>query len=202
MSLRNTEKSYGSVAKWLHWLTALLFLFSYVTVYYRHWFTESGSSENWTALQLHLSIGVSIAVVVSLRIFWRVLNKQPQPEPGNRLEHMAATLGHYALYAVMIMMPITGYLGTGAATEFFYLFEIPKFEDTALFQSIKADNPGLIFKEFEKPFDYLHKNIGGKWLVWILILGHAAAAMYHHFVKRDRTLRKMTFDKKAREPEA
>lgn len=197
MSLKNTETSYGSFAKWLHWVTALLFLFSYITVYYRQWFTESGSSENWTALQLHLSIGISIAVVVSLRVFWRVLDKQPLSEPGNRLEHMASKLGHYALYAVMILMPITGYLGTGAATEFFYLLEIPKFEDTALFQSISAERQGLSFKEFEKPFDFLHKDIGGRWLVWILILGHASAAMYHHFFKRDRTLHKMTFDRKS-----
>lgn len=195
MNLRNTDMSYGVVAKWLHWLTALLFIFSYITVYYRQWFTESGSSQNWTALQLHLSIGVSVAVVVSMRIFWRVLNKQPRPEPGNQLEHLAAKLGHCALYAMMILMPITGYLGTGAATDFFYLFEIQKFEDTTLFQLIKAEDPELTFKEFEKPFDVLHKDIGGKWLVWILILGHASAAMYHHFVKRDRTLQKMTFDK-------
>jgi cytochrome b561 len=194
MRLKNTSTSYGSIAKWIHWSTALLFLASYVTVYYRHWFTEGKTPENWTALQLHLSVGVTIAVVVTLRVFWRQLNRQPELEPGTKLEHSAAELGHYALYAVMILMPITGYLGTGAATEFFFLFDIPKFEDTALFQTLVAEGMGLSFKEFEKPLDFLHKDIGGAWLVWLLILGHVTAAIYHHLVKRDRTLRKMTFD--------
>ena len=71
MSLKNTADSYGSIAKWLHWVTAILFLGSYVSIYYRHWFTEEKTPENWIALQLHLSVGVTIAVVVALRIIWR-----------------------------------------------------------------------------------------------------------------------------------
>ena len=192
MTIKNTSQDYGTVAKWFHWLTALLFLLAYCAVYYRQWFTEDKTPENWTALQLHLSIGVTIAVIVILRIIWRCMNQNPDPAPGSRLEHLAAHIGHYLLYAVMIVMPITGYIGTGVNTEFFFLFDIPKFESTALFQSLVSDGLGMTFKEFEKPIDFFHKDIMGKWLVWILILGHASAAMYHHFVKEDRTLAKMT----------
>ena len=192
MTLLNTDKSYGAIAKWFHWCAALLFLASYGSMYYRHWFTEEKTPENWNALQLHLSIGVSIAVIVVLRIIWRSINKQPDPEPGTRLEHLAAHMGHYALYAVMIIMPLTGYLGTGANTDFFFLFEIPKFEDTQLFSIVVTNGLGLSFEAFEKPMDFLHKDIGGAWLVWLLILGHVMAALYHHFVRRDRTLAKMT----------
>ncbi len=195
MNLKNTTTAYGSIARWLHWSTALLFLASYITVYYRHWFTEEKTPENWTALQLHLSVGVTIAVIVALRIAWRLSNPTPAPEPGSRLEHLAAELGHIALYAVMVLMPITGYLGTGAATEFFFLFDIPKFEDTVLFQSLVANGLGIDFKTFEKPLDFLHKEVGGAWLVWLLILGHGGAALYHHLVRRDRTLLRMTFDR-------
>jgi cytochrome b561 len=192
MRISNTADSYGSIAKWLHWGTALLFLGSYVTVYYRQWFTEAKTPENWTALQLHLSIGVTIAVIVVLRILWRVSNRTPNPEPGSSLAHCAAKLGHLALYAVMIIMPITGYLGTGAHTEYFFTFDIPSFKSTELFEN----NFGMdmTFEEFEKPFDFIHKKVMGEWLVWLLILGHALAAMYHHFVTRDRTLRRMTID--------
>ena len=109
MGLKNTAENYGSIAKWLHWGTAVLFLGSYVSVYYRHWFTEEKTPENWTALQLHLSIGVTIAVVVALRIIWRLSNRVPDPEPGTKLEHLAAHTGHLALYAIMIIMPVTGY---------------------------------------------------------------------------------------------
>jgi cytochrome b561 len=191
MPLKNTAQSYGSIAKWFHWTTAGLFLASYMAVYYRHWFTEEKTPENWTALQLHLSIGVTIAVIVVLRILWKVLNQSPALEPGTRLQHLAAKSGHYALYAVIIVMPLTGYIGTGVNTEYFFLFDIPKFESTYLYNLLVTDGLGISFETFEEPVDFVHKNIGGAWLVWMLILGHVMAALYHHFIKKDQTLYKM-----------
>ena len=93
MTLKNTENNYGSVAKFLHWAIAGLFLAAYIAVYYRHWFTEEKTPENWIALQLHLSVGVSIAVVVALRIIWRITTRLPDNEPGTRLAHIAAQVG-------------------------------------------------------------------------------------------------------------
>lgn len=195
MTIRNTVEDYGSIAKWLHWLTAVLFLASYCTVYYRHWFTEDKTPENWAALQLHLSVGVTIAVVVALRIVWRLANRVPDPEPGSRLEHLAAHTGHYLLYAIMIIMPVTGYIGTGVNTEFFFMFDIPKFEQTPMFAALVSDGLGVSFEAFEKPVDFVHKEILGAWVVWLLILGHVLAALYHHRVKKDRTLLRMSFRK-------
>ena len=195
MSLKNTAEDYGSIAKWLHWSTAVLFLGSYISVYYRHWFTEKETPENWIALQLHLSIGVTITVIVALRIIWRLSNRVPDLEPGTKLEHLAAHVGHLALYAIMVIMPVTGYIGTGVNTEYFFLFDIPKFEHTQLFTTLVSDRLGMTFKEFEKPVDFIHKDIMGAWVVWLLILGHVSAALYHQFVKKDRTLYKMTISK-------
>ncbi len=195
MNFKNTAENYGSIAKILHWGTAVLFLGSYISVYYRHWFTEEKTPENWTALQLHLSLGVTIAVVVALRIVWRMANRAPDLEPGTKLEHLAAHAGHYALYAIMIIMPLTGYVGTGVNVEYFFIFDLPKFEDTQLFESLVSSGLGITFEEFEEPIDFVHKEILGAWLVWILILGHASAALYHHFVKEDKTLHKMTIEK-------
>ncbi len=192
MSLKNTQHNYGTIAKWLHWSIALLFLGAYCAVYYRHWFTVKDTPANLTALQLHLSFGVSVVVIVILRIIWRIMNVQPVLEPASIWLHRAAHLGHYALYAVMIIMPVSGYIGTGVNTDFFFMFSLPKFEETALFKTVVFDGLGLTFKEFEKPVDFVHKEIMGAWLVWILILGHISAALYHHYVKHDRTLSKMT----------
>ena len=64
MNLKNTKENYGTIAKTLHWFIAILFLVSYISVYYRQWFTEEKTPENWTALQIHLSIGVTIFVFV------------------------------------------------------------------------------------------------------------------------------------------
>lgn len=189
MALNNSADNYGAIAKWLHWTTALLFLGSYVSVKYRHWFTEKDTPENWTALQIHLSIGLTIAVIVLLRILWKLYDRAPDPEPGTRVEHLAAKTGHYALYAIMIIAPVSGYIGTGVNTEYFFLFDITKFGDTGLYTMIAGD---MNFEQFEKPIDFIHKQVLGEWLVWLLILGHASAAMYHHFVKHDRTLKRMT----------
>ena len=195
MSFKNSQFAYGSIAKWLHWSIAILFLCSYVTVKYRHWFTEKDTPENWTALQLHLSVGITIGVLVLLRVIWRLMNHVPDEEPGNRLAHFAAKIGHYALYTMMIIMPITGYIGTGVNTEYFFLFDITKFESTQVFSSFVANGLNLTFKEFEAPIDYIHKELGGELFVLILVIGHILAALYHHFIRKDRTLRKMTVDK-------
>ncbi|MFV1983517.1 MAG: cytochrome b [Thiohalomonadales bacterium] len=194
MAIKNTAESYGSLAKLLHWVTALLFLGSYVSVYFRRWFTEVKTPENWIALQLHLSIGLTIAVIVVLRIFWRIMNRLPDHEPGTDIEHLAAKSGHYTLYAVMIIMTVTGYIATGTNTDYFLMFEIPKFETTQLYLVTVNDWMGLTFKEFERPIDFVHKNVFGAWLVWLLIAGHVLAALYHHYIKKDRTIVKMKFD--------
>ena len=49
MILKDTPENYGTVAKWLHWTTAVFILASYCTVYYRHWFTEEKTLANWNA---------------------------------------------------------------------------------------------------------------------------------------------------------
>ncbi len=192
MTIKNTAKDYGSVAKWLHWATAVLFLASYSSIYYRRWFTEVKSFESMIAFQLHLSVGVTIAVIVVLRIVWHITNQTPDPEPGTFLEHTAAQLEHYALYAVMIILPVTGYLGTDVNTNYFFMFEIPKFADTQLFISLVTDSLGISFKEFKMPVDFIHKNILGEWLAWFLILDHVLVALSYQFVKKGRTISKMT----------
>ncbi|MCT8986339.1 cytochrome b [Shewanella phaeophyticola] len=170
MSIKNTADNYGTIAKWLHVATAALFLGAYGSFYYSHWFTEPKTPESFSALQIHLSIGATIAVVVFLRILWRLTNPVPNNEPGSALAHLAAHVGHYALYAVMIIMPITGYMGTGGDINYFFLFDIPKFESTYLFDLLVNNGLGLTFKEFEKPMDFIHKDLLGAWVLWLLIL--------------------------------
>ena len=190
MQLKNTREGYGLVAIILHWLVALGFLGAYTAVYYRHWFTEDKTPENWTALQLHLSFGVTIAVFVLLRVVWKLMNVKPDDVPATPLEHKAAHAAHWALYAFMIIMPITGYLGCGAPTEYFFLVDIPKFADTQVFRTVVAEGLGMTFKEFEAPIDFIHKN-SGAYLVWVLILVHAGAALYHHLWRKDKVLKRM-----------
>ncbi len=190
MKLRNTKERFGAIAMSLHWIVALLFLMLYASVYFRHWFTEPKTDLNWTALQLHLSLGLTVMVFVGLRILNKLWDRTPEEVPGTRLEHMAAKSAHYLLYAVMIIMPLSGYFGTGVNTEFFGLFEIPQFRDTFLYQMVVTDTMGLNWEQFEKPIDFIHKK-SGAYFVWVLISAHIAAALFHHFHRKDNTLRRM-----------
>ena len=190
MQLKNTRDGYGLVAITLHWLVALGFLGAYMAVYYRQWLTENKTPENWTALQLHLSFGLTIGVFVLLRVVWKWINTTPKAVPATPMEHKTAKSLHWLLYAFMIIMPITGYLGSGAPIEYFFLFDLPKFADTSVFQSGVADWLGMTFKEWEGPLDFIHKR-SGAYLVWVLILLHAGAALYHHLVRKNSVLKRM-----------
>lgn len=190
MALKNTEYTYGTIAKWLHWIVAILFLSAYSAVYYRHWFTVKDTPANWNALQLHLSFGITIGAFVLLRVIWKLMNEKPKPLSDKPLEVSMAKWGHGLLYFFMILMPITGYLGTGVSTDLFFLTEVPMFKDSMVFQSLVVDGMGLTWETFEKPMDFFHKR-SGEYLVWVLILVHISAALYHHFVKKDGTLKRM-----------
>ena len=195
MGLKNTAEAYGSISKWFHWVTALLFLVSYIAIYYREWFAKS-ELENWISIQLHLSIGITLGVLVILRVIWRFFNRLPELEPGSKLQHIAVQIGHYALYVVMIIMPITGYLsiadylssGRGSIT-YFLLFDITSFKGIQIFNLL-----GFSPKAVEDPAEFIHSYLGA-WVVWLLILGHISAALYHHYIKKDKTIYKMTSHK-------
>jgi cytochrome b561 len=188
MDWRNTQTRYGAIAKTLHWAVAGLFLLSYCSVYYRHWFTEERSGPWFTFGNLHRCFGVSIAVFVMLRIIWRLRNPVPHLYPGPKWEHAGAKISHFGLYFFMIMMPLTGYFGTGAPTDFGW-FAIPSFEDSRWFGWISGGS--ISFEQWEKPLDFFHKEIGGALLVWILIVIHTGAALYHHYYRKNDTLRRI-----------
>lgn len=193
MPLKNSAETYGTIAKTLHWASAGLFLISYGSIYYREWLAET-DLENWAAIQLHFSVGFTVLVVTLLRIIWRLLNRQPELEFTFSFQRFAIRIGHYLLYVILIIMPISGYLsiadylasGRGSVS-YFLMFEMTSLKDIQLFESI-----GLNLKQLEDPADSVHSFLGS-WIVWLLVVGHISAALYHHFISKDRTLSKMTF---------
>lgn len=88
----------------------------------------------------------------------------------------------------MLVMPLTGYVGTRLPTDF-GLFVVPSFKDTALFAWI-SQTLNLSWEAFEKPFDAVHRVVG-LWLSTSVVLLHALAAGYHQWVRRDGTLERM-----------
>lgn len=200
----NSRDRYGMVAQALHWTVALLIVGAFAAVYFRNWFTDAGTGRNLAALQLHLSIGLSVVVFAGLRLWWRQRSRtMPDELPGSRLEHAASRAVHTALYSLMIAMPVTGYLGTGVDTEFFGIVTVPRFADTPLFDVVVIRGMGLTFEEFEQPIDWLHKALGEA-LVLALVGIHVAAALFHQYVRRDGVMQRMLprTERNAHEPES
>lgn len=180
------------MAKWIHWITALCFLVAYCSVYYSHWFLEYRSPSYRAALVYHYMFGMTVLMLFVPRIIWRFINVEPEPDPAPHWQHLAAKAAHWALYFIILSLPITGWLGTGGRTvNMFWLFEIPIFRGTELFTWLVEGKMGMTFEEWEKPVDTYHKYIAGRWAAWILIVIHAGAAFYHHYVQKDNTLRRM-----------
>lgn len=187
--LKNSTERFGSLAQFLHWAVALLMLGAYVLVYSAQLFERS--SPPWRLLvQAHTSFGMTIALLVLIRIYWRLANQVPLAEPATKIEHAAARLGHFLLYLFMVTMPITGWMGTDKHREYFWTLSYPPFQATSAYDLIVTRWLGMSWEQFDVAVDAYHRLIG-EWFLSIVVAVHVAAAFYHHYVKRDRTLIRM-----------
>jgi len=179
MNLKNTQDQYGAVAKLLHAVIALLMigligLGAYMVTldyYTDEWYDGS--------LLLHKALGMIAMGLVAIKAVWML--KNPKPDDLASLkpwEKSASTAVHKILLALMVLMPVTGYVistSAGAGISMFGFFEIP-----ALFK-ISA-----ISRDLAIAIHY-YLAYGGA----VLIFVHFAAALKHHFINKDNTLRRM-----------
>lgn len=123
--LRNTDKSWGSLARAFHWLTAIIIfsLFAY-GLYMTEFPTREERGFHFT---IHASFGISLLALMVLRVIWRLMNSSPLPPPGaSNFEITAARLGHAGLYLLTFATATAGWLlaGSGRAELNYYLFGI------------------------------------------------------------------------------
>ncbi|MEN4905132.1 cytochrome b [Luteimonas sp. TWI1416] len=188
MQWSNTATRFGAIAKLFHWTTAAAFIGAYLVVYVVIWCMDDTSPASLPVLNIHWALGLLVGFLVLPRLLWRACNVTPAPPAASRAEHWLAETAHWLLYACMIVMPLTGYLGTGAPTDF-GLFVVPGFNETAAFQWLSSTWQ-LSWEAFEAPIDVIHHALG-KWVVWVIVLGHVAAALHHHWIRRDDVLLRM-----------
>ena len=201
MRWRNTLEAYGSVSMLFHWVIAAAFVSAYVVVYYVIWFVDPetsvkpalfGTTPDPTRvvpiLNIHWILGVTIGVLALPRLLWRLAGPVPRHVPGSRVEHLAADAAHWALYGLLILMPVSGYMTTYDPTNF-GLFVIPPCRATA-FAAWLRSTFSLSTKELEDLAWSVHSFLG-QWIAWPLVVLHVAAALVHHFVRNDGVLRRM-----------
>ncbi len=131
-------------------------------------------------LDVHKSIGFTIMGLLLIRIGWRLFTGEPgYRQPLDRLTLIASHAGHAALYALMLFMPVTGYMFSAAggySLPWFGLFQWPRL--------LPRDAGIAEWGEF------LHDRTA--WVIAAVILLHLAAVAFHHWIKRDEVLSRMT----------
>lgn len=177
MSLKNTDR-WGATSQLLHWTIAALIL-SIGAVGLA--MGELPRSPKWFwVYTLHKSLGLTVLALVLVRIAWRLYAGAPPPVEGTpRWQARLASLTHGAIYVLILAMPLSGWLYDSASGlrpfRWFGLAEVPK-----------------LSPPHEALADAMHET--HELLFWVLIalvIGHAGAALYHHFVRRDATLARM-----------
>ena len=187
MQLRNTETSWGALSRLLHWAMAALILYMLWLGVYMVNFVENPLAQ-FPLYQTHKSWGFVALVLVAARLVWRLSNRiSPALPEMPPLQRVAAHAGHLGLYALMIIMPVSGWL-MASASPLQDLFGI-KNEVFGLFEMYDPFVPGD--EGLETIFSNIH-FIGGLAFV-ALLLAHVGAALWHHFKKHDTVLKRMTY---------
>jgi len=178
MSLRNDAAGYGTVARLLHWLAALCILLAWGLGTFLDGLPKRFEPR---ALWLHETVGLALLAIVLVRLGWRLGGNPPPPSlpgPMARWSQPMAHGLHWLLYGLMIAVPVIGIVLTfarGQSLPLFSLAEIPSPwpRDRALARSLKG----------------IHEL--GANLTILLATIHVAAALVHHYLLKDDTLRRM-----------
>ena len=177
MSDSHTSDRYASLSIFMHWLMLALLAAVYTCIELSGAFPKNSHGrellQHW-----HFMLGLTVFVLVWLRLASRWFNGVPAIAPAPRhWEKQAADAMHIALYVFMIIMPLLGWLTLSAEGETipFFGLHLP-----ALLHANKA---------LARQVREVHGTIGN--IGYFLIGLHAAAALFHHYLRRDNTLVRM-----------
>ena len=178
MSLENTAQRWGSLSKSLHWLIAVLILALGIVGLVMGEFPKT--PKYFWIYTMHKSIGITVLVLVVVRLVWRLYAGAPEPVPGTpSWQERIASATHWLLYVLMFAIPLSGWLYDSASGlrpfKLFGLVEMPKLVA-----------PSELGSQFSHA---IHE--WGFWALILLVLAHAGAALYHHIHLRDATLARM-----------
>src|SRR5215472_11506898 len=170
-------RAFDPLIRFLHWLTLVLVATTFVLAFSIDLAPSKPAAG--VIIQLHRSFGVTLWLVTLVRLVWRQFSRFPNwPADMPQLMRFAAHWSEYALYAFLLVQPIVGLLHTNAHGDRVNLFFL-------------SDLPAVIGRnrQLAKVLLEAHETVG--LLLFGLIALHASAALYHHFWRRDDTLRAM-----------
>lgn len=173
-----TVARYDRVQRLLHWLMAAIILAAVAIGLYCS--TQApGTPVRRALLEVHKSLGMTALVLVVIRVGYRLFAGAPSHGRYlGRLTRLAANSAHLMLYALMVMMPVTGYLFSAAGG-----YSLPWF---GLFQWPRLVPVG---KALASTWQYFHD--WGADIIYVVLALHLAAVAWHHFVMKDDVLARM-----------
>jgi cytochrome b561 len=175
--VRTSEDRYTATAIVLHWLIALLVIGNFAWGWWMQEIPKSPPGIRADAFNLHKSIGLTLVLLMAVRLGWRVRHPAP-PLPAMPVwQARAARWTHALLYVALIAMPVTGYLGSvysGYPVKFF---------------GIALPAWGSKQPELKDLFGVAH--LYASWLLAGLVALHVAAALKHALADRDGILGRM-----------
>ncbi|AIW16346.1 cytochrome b [Vibrio tubiashii] len=174
--MKSEVKNYNLVARGVHWISALVIIGLFAVGL---WMVDLSYYSEWyrTAPHWHKSIGLLLAGLTLFRLFWKIVTASPKVE-GAAYEVIGAKLAHLGMYAILLALFASGYLIStedGRGIDVFTWFTVPGLG--ALFEN-QADIAGQV-------------HFYAAWALIIIAAVHAIAALKHHFINKDNTLRKM-----------
>ncbi len=177
MRLRNSNDRWGGIAQLLHWGMAVLVVGMFPLGWYMVGLPLGPAKLDYYSW--HKSFGITILVLVALRLAWRLANPTPQlPGDTPRWERGAAHASHVLLYALLVALPVAGYVINSAANfplSVFGWFSIP---------NVIAESESL-----KESATLVHQVLG--WVLLAVLAVHVAAALRHHVILRDDVLLRM-----------
>jgi cytochrome b561 len=174
--LMTVRLQYGPTAKILHWLVVALLTAQYLI----GWLMPDihrGQTPG-AAMTVHVSIGLTILVLIVLRFGWRITHPVPAESSLPDWQRLSSEVVHWLLYLLVLATTITGWLFAsfrGWSISFFYLWPMPM---------LASDNAAA-----GKTIDGLHQAV--EWALLAVIGIHVATALFHIFVYRDRIMQRM-----------
>ncbi len=174
--LKNTIDNYGSVARTLHWLIAVLVIGMLIFGFLLESIPKPIRGE---MIGLHKSIGLTILLLILLRLIWRFINIQPVlPISVPPWEQIAARSVHILFYLVLLLMPLSGWIMSSLDGHPVFFW---KWWNWTL--------PLPVNKTLANDFFNVHVTIA--WIIIALLVLHIGAALKHHFIEKNNVLRRM-----------
>ena len=168
---------YGNTAIGLHWLIAVLIFAGWGLGFYM--VDLRLSPDKLKLYSYHKWIGITVLLLACLRAVWRVTHPAPPANPAHPLwQRRAASIAHGALYLLMFVIPLSGWMyssASGYPVKYFGVLPLPDLVTKS--------------KELAGLLKDIHELLG--WALVLVLGAHVCGALQHHFIHRDDTLARM-----------